>query len=168
MASRTLLIAVLLAGLAGLLAACTPTDAVANDVETVRIKGEVFFLEIAADDPTRVRGLSGRELIEEDGGMLFVFPRPRPLSFVMRDCLVPIDIAFLDQFGTVTATHEMPIQPRNEGESDAEYERRLTQYSSRAAALFAIELRSGKLAELGVEPGDRIELDAERLQRMAR
>ena len=167
MVTRTLLISCL-ACVAMLLAACVPNDAVSNDVETVRIEGEVFFLEIAADNARRTRGLGGRELIEEDGGMLFVFPRPRVLGFVMRDCLVPIDIAFLDQFGTVVATHEMPIEPREPGESDGAYERRLTTYSSNAAAQFAIELRAGKLRELGIERGDTIELDTTRLQRIAR
>jgi uncharacterized membrane protein (UPF0127 family) len=151
-----------------ILTACVPNEAVSNDVETVRINGQTFFLEIAADNATRVQGLGGRELIEEDGGMIFVFPRPRVLGFVMRDCLVPIDIAFLDQFGTVVATHEMPIEPREPGESDQAYEARLTTYSSRAAAQFAIELQAGKLRELGLERGDKVDLDLARLQSIAR
>ena len=167
MAIRTLLI-ICLAVLGLSLGACVPNDPVSNDVETVRINGEVFFLELAADNARRLRGLGGRELIEEDGGMLFVFPRPRVLGFVMRDCLVPIDIAFLDQFGTVVATHEMPVEPREPGESDQEYENRLTRYSSNAAAQFAIELRAGKLRELGIERGDTIDLETTRLQRIAR
>ena len=117
MATRTLLI-LCLAALGLFVSACVPNDAGANDVETIRINDQVFFLELAADNARRLRGLGGRELIEEDGGMLFVFPRPRVLGFVMRDCLVPIDIAFLDQFGTVVATHEMPVEPREPGESD--------------------------------------------------
>ena len=167
MATRTLLI-LCLAALGLFVSACVPNDAVANDVETIRINDQVFFLELAADNARRLRGLGGRELIEEDGGMLFVFPRPRVLGFVMRDCLVPIDIAFLDQFGTVVATHEMPVEPREPGESDQAYENRLTRYSSNAAAQFAIELRAGKLRELGIERGDTIELDTTRLQQMAR
>ncbi|MCW5757742.1 MAG: DUF192 domain-containing protein [Phycisphaeraceae bacterium] len=167
MASRTFLIISLL-GLVLLAASCVPGDPVANDVETVRVKGRTFFMEIAADDATRVRGLGGRELIEDDGGMLFVFPRPRVLGFVMRDCLVPIDIAFLDQFGVVVATHEMPIEPRQPGESASEYEGRLTVYSSRSAAQFALEFRAGMLRELGLERGDKVELDVARLQSIAR
>lgn len=167
MATRTMLIS-LLAAAALLVAACVPGEAVSNDVETVRIDGRTFFLEIAADNATRLRGLGGREMIEVDGGMLFVFPRPRVLNFVMRDCLVPIDIAFLDQFGTVVETHEMPIEPREEGESDQAYEQRLTQYSSKAAAQFALEFKAGTLRELGLERGDKVELDLQRLQSLAR
>lgn len=167
MATRTFLIS-LLALASVLLAACVPGEAVSNDVETIRINDRTFFLEIAADNATRVQGLGGREMIEEDGGMIFIFPRPRTLNFVMRDCLVPIDIAFLDQFGTVVATHEMPIEPREEGESAQAYEQRLIQYSSKAAAQFALEFRAGTLRELGLERGDKVELDLKRLQSIAR
>eukprot|EP01025_Chloroclados_australasicus_P028469 TRINITY_DN28203_c0_g2_i3.p5 TRINITY_DN28203_c0_g2~~TRINITY_DN28203_c0_g2_i3.p5 ORF type:complete len:109 (-),score=18.57 TRINITY_DN28203_c0_g2_i3:296-598(-) len=100
--------------------------------------------------------------------MIFVFPRPRRLEFVMRDCLVPIDIAFLDQFGTVVATHEMPVEPQLEGESRQAYESRLTRYPSNAAAQFALEFRAGKLRELGLERGDTVDLDFARLQKVAR
>jgi uncharacterized membrane protein (UPF0127 family) len=167
MAVRTILIPFL--GLALLfLGACVPGEAVSNDVETITINGQTFFLEIAADNDSRFKGLGGREQIEPDGGMIFVFPRPRVLGFVMRDCLVPIDIAFLDQFGTVVATHEMTIELPEDGESREDYLARLTTYSSRAAAQFALEFQGGKLRELGLERGDKVELDTERLQRIAR
>lgn len=167
MASRTILIA-LLALVSVLLGGCVPNEAVSNDVETITINDQTFFLEIAANNAKRQLGLGGRAQIEDDGGMIFVFARPRVLGFVMRDCLVPIDIAFLDQFGTVVATHEMPIEPRESGEDDAAYERRLTTYSSNAAAMFALEFKAGKLRELGLERGDKVELDTTRLQQMAR
>lgn len=167
MASRTILIA-LLALVSLTLGGCVPNEAVSNDVETITVNGQTFFLEVAANDAKRVRGLGGRELVEDDGGMIFIFPRPRVLGFVMRDCLVPIDIAFLDQFGTVVETHEMPIEPREPGESDSVYNSRLTTYSSNAAAMFALEFKAGKLRELGLERGDKVELDTTRLQRMAR
>ena len=167
MVTRTLLISLLALG-SLLVASCVPGEAVSNDVETVSINGRTFFVEIAADNATRVKGLGGREQIEHDGGMLFVFPRPRVLGFVMRDCLVPIDIAFLDQFGTVVATHEMPIEPREEGETNQAYEQRLTNYSSKAAAQFALEFKAGTLRELGLKRGDKVELDLQRLQSIAR
>lgn len=167
MATRTFLTTIL-ALLTLALASCMPGDAVINDVETVTIKGRTFFMEIAPDNSRRIRGLAGRELIEPDGGMIFVFPRPRVLGFVMRDCLVPIDIAFLDEFGVVVATHEMPIEPREPGEETAAYDRRLTNYSSRSPALFALEFKAGTLRELEIERGDKIEMDYARLQSIAR
>lgn len=144
-------------------------DTAAAGVEVVEIEGEKFFLELAADNPTRTKGLGGREFIAEDGGMLFVFPEPRRLNFVMRDCFVDIDVIFLDQLGNITAVHHMPVEePQREGESDYDYEMRLKRYPSRMAAQFAIELKGGTAGKLGVEAGEAIELDLNRLKSLAK
>src|SRR3954469_19885695 len=60
--------------------------------EDVKISGKTFHLELALEQDKRFKGLSDRESIPADGGMLFVFPQPVTSSFVMRDCPVPIDI----------------------------------------------------------------------------
>jgi uncharacterized membrane protein (UPF0127 family) len=125
----------------------------------VVIGGERFLLEVAADAPTQFRGLGGRTAIPRNGGMLFVNASPRPLAFVMRDCPIPIDVAYLDADGRVLNVHTMkPEPPRREGESVAAYEGRLPGYGSAGPAQYAIELAGGRFAELGVGRGDRIEL----------
>ncbi len=141
----------------------------AGGTEVVKLKGRSFTLDLAADNPTRMIGLGGRTEIPEDGGMLFVFPESRGLKFVMRDCPVAIDVAFLDPLGTVTAVHTMePEEPKRADEDEFTYENRLKKYSSRFAAQFAIEVRGGMLDELGVKAGDQIDLDLKRLKRLAR
>ena len=136
---------------------------------TLRIKGETFRLELALDDATRFQGLSGRESIPANGGMLFVFPDVQLRAFVMRDCPNPIDIAYLDGSRRVVAVHTMaPEPPRREGESDIAYERRLPGYTSRFGAQFAIETAGGRLKELGLAPGDQVDFDAETLKARAR
>jgi uncharacterized membrane protein (UPF0127 family) len=146
-----------------------------RDVAEVRIGGERLHLEIAADERTRMKGLSGRTHIERDGGMLFVFPAPGQLSFVMRDCLVDIDILFLDGAGRVVSMHEMKAEaPRGPGEgspgdlANAAYDRRLRKYPSRFRAQFAIEIRGGRLRELGVQEGDLVRMDVGALKALAK
>lgn len=135
----------------------------------VTINGERFVMELALDDATRIRGLSGRETIDPQGGMLFVFPHAGRHEFVMRDCPAPIDIAFLDASGRVVAVHHMtPEPPRREGESAVAYENRLKRYPSRFPAQYAVETVGGRLAALGVKEGDLIRFDAEGLKRRAR
>lgn len=147
-----------------------------GDVQKVIIAGETFRLEVAADEPTRTRGLGGRNFIAPDGGMLFVFPVPRRTYFVMRDCPVDIDIIFLGPQGHVLAMYEMRAEaPRGPDEGlpgtyNARYEERLTKYDSRYAAQFAIELAGGTLKRLKgkIREGDRIELPYASLKRRAR
>jgi hypothetical protein len=126
------------------------------------IGGERFELEVAADPLTQYRGLGGRAHVDPRGGMLFVYPTPRPLAFVMRDCVVPIDVAFLDAEGRVINAHEMtPEAPRRAGESAAAYEARLRLYPSALPARYAVEVAGGRLRALGVRGGDRIELETD-------
>ncbi len=137
--------------------------------ERVVMAGRTFWLEPVLDDATRLRGLGGRETIEPDGGMLFAFTAAAPLSFVMRDCLTDIDIAFLDGAGRVVATHEMKMEaPRGADESEAAYETRLRKYSSRYPSQFVVEVAPGTLGKLGLKPGDLVTLDAEGLKRRAK
>ncbi len=57
--------------------ACSNDPGVPEGRELVTIKGERFFVEPATNDATRFKGLGGRDSIEPDGGMLFVFPTSR-------------------------------------------------------------------------------------------
>ena len=126
----------------------------------VEIAGEPFELELALDAATRYQGLSGRRAIEPNGGMLFANTTEGPQAMVMRDCAIPIDVAFLDFSGEVVAIHEMrPELPHRPGESQREYESRLRVYGSGAPAGFAIETAGGRLGEVGLQVGDRVVFD---------
>jgi uncharacterized membrane protein (UPF0127 family) len=135
----------------------------------VEIAGEPFELELALDAATRHQGLSGRLSIEPNGGMLFVSTVERPQAMVMRDCPIPIDVAFLDSSGEVMVIHEMrPELPRRPTESQREYESRLRLYDSGAPAGFAIEVAGGRLDEIGLQVGDRVVFDIARTLNLAR
>lgn len=171
---------VLLAGVLSMTACSknsTPSGNANTNVESVKIDGKVFHLELALDGETRFKGLSDREFIEPDGGMLFVFPRPSDQRFVMRDCPIDIDIIFLDPSGRITAMHHMPAEAPRDPETEPEtgvpstdkYEQRLTRYPSRYPAQFVIELAGGMLENLDLSEGDLIDLnDPEGLKKRAK
>jgi len=137
--------------------------------ETVRVGAETFTLELAHTAELRAKGLMYRREIAPAGGMLFVFPVPFLQSFWMGNCLTDIDILFLDPRGRVTAAHEMKAEPlQGPGETYEDYHARLTKYSSRLPAQFAIELAPGSLRRLEVAVGDTVALDIPRLRALAR
>ncbi len=134
--------------------------------EQVILKGRPFNLELALTSGQREKGLMGRDTIAADEGMLFVYPDEEPypakLNFWMKDCLIPIDLIFIDREGIITAVHEMkPPQP---GTADED----LVVYSSKRPAQFAIEIKGGLAAELGLLVGDTIKLDRDNLVKKAR
>lgn len=133
------------------------------------LAGETFTLELAADEPSRTRGLMGRTAIEPQGGMLFIFDDDADRSFWMANCVIDIDIAFVDSRGRVTAIHEMKAdKPRGEHESLIAYESRLKSYESHRPAQFAIELKAGTLKRLGLKPGQWIKADWKRIGKLAK
>lgn len=165
----------------GLLKACEqpPQKLINGAVATVKISGQTYKLDIAANDAVRMKGLGERTSIPDDGGMIFVFPpsQVRVQEFLMRDCPIGIDIIYLDGAGRVLTTYEMkPEPPRDpaKGEGAAgemgnrAYETRLKRYPSRYPATFAVELKEGSVKKLAVKEGDLIELDAAGLKNMAR
>lgn len=159
----------LVAVISGLLVAAAFETTNASQTYDMPIDGERFRLEIAADVQSRSLGLGGRESIEANGGMLFVFPNAKIRSFFMRDCTIPIDIVFLDDIGVITALYTMePEAPRGRTESNTAYERRLKRYSSLARSPYAIELRAGTIHRLGLTQGERVSLDTQRIKTFLR
>jgi len=157
------------ASLVGALALCGCDQKAGADVARVKIAGHSYFLEVAATDEVRYKGMGGRTFIEDDGGMIFIFRAPMTLGFVMRDCPIAIDILFLDGSGRVVAAHEMKAEePRRVGETDTAYDNRLKQYPSRFAAQFVVELKEGSIRKLGVKEGDLLEFDAAGLKARAK
>ena len=150
-----------------ILAAAGPATRPAK--ERVVIAGETFRLEPAINAEARQRGLGGREKIEDHGGMLFVFRDARRRSFYMKDCVIDIDIMFLDPRGRITAVHRMtPEPPRRDDETEAAYLGRLRSYASLYPAQFVIELQAGSLDALGLRVDQKGELDLARLKAHAR
>src|SRR4029453_17821917 len=62
----------------------------------VTVRGVELTVEVARTPAEQLRGLGGRTWIDPKGGMLFPFGGPRLTAFVMRDCPIAIDVAFLD------------------------------------------------------------------------
>ena len=97
--------------------------------------------ELAAVPPDTAAGIPNGA----DRGMLFVFDDDLPRSFWMRNTIIPLDIAYIRSDGTIVKTYTM-----------APLETRL--YPSIEAARFALEVREGLLAELGIVRGDKVEI----------
>jgi uncharacterized membrane protein (UPF0127 family) len=111
------------------------------------IAGTTWTLEIAATPTERYQGLSGRTSIPSDRGMLFVFPRVQAVEFCMRDCEVPIDIAFIDRDGRVVKAETMAVEPDRLGTK---------LYDSEKPILYVLEVAGGSLSSAGVKKGDLV------------
>lgn len=111
------------------------------------VGGTVFTIELAATPEQRQQGLMHREELAANTGMLFIFPESAPRSFWMKDTPLPLSIAFISSEGRILEIYDM--EPLS-----------LTPVRSRFPAKYALEVNQGRFDELGIEPGDRIDLEA--------
>ena len=131
-------------------------------------KGERFDVELASTIERRARGMGGRPTFPAGTAMLFVNPGDRVRRYWMKNCLVDIDVAFIDRFGRITAMHRMPAEPpKGPRESTASYQARLKGYPSRRPARYALELPAGDLDRLGFQLGDVLPMPHAPLQATA-
>ncbi|MBL7133110.1 MAG: DUF192 domain-containing protein [Phycisphaerae bacterium] len=118
----------------------------------VTINQRSWQVELATTPQQHRRGLAGRSQISPEEGMLFVFPRAKPLRFWMKGCLVDLDIAFIGPDMRVVAVRTMRA-----GADRGNY----VTYSSVHPAQYALEVRAGGLAAAGVRTGHSAQFSAE-------
>lgn len=99
--------------------------------------------EVASTQEQRAIGLMHRPSMPANDGMLFVFERPGQQCFWMKNTLLPLSIAFLDDDGTVVNIEEMKPQS-------------LDSHCSAKPVRFALEMNQGWFSKRAIKPGAKI------------
>ncbi|MCK9589592.1 MAG: DUF192 domain-containing protein [Terrimicrobiaceae bacterium] len=113
-------------------------------VAALRIGSTSVRAEVADEAPERSSGLMFRKSLGTDSGMLFVMPSIGPASFWMKNTLVPLSIAFLDENGTIMEIHDM--QPKSEKIVKSAFSR----------IAYALEMEQGWFGKKNIWPGERV------------
>jgi uncharacterized membrane protein (UPF0127 family) len=117
----------------------------------VNINGHVVKVQIAATDQTRQQGLSGREVLADDAGMLFVFDQPGTYPFWMKGMKFPLDFIWILNHKVVEITPDVPVET-DSGQSD------LTQYSPSEPVDSVLEVNAGYTASNNIRVGDDVKI----------
>jgi len=139
------LVATLCLMFASHLPARAATDSAQPPLPTVSllIDGKALETEVASTSQQRYMGLSFRRSMGENEGMLFVYDGERPLTFTMRNTLIPLSIAFISEDMVINEIHDMNVGPNQ-------------LFDSRAPAKFALEVNQGWFEDNGIEAGAQI------------
>lgn len=133
--------------LAALLAVALAASALATTTQlpsrTITVGKEKLLVEVVDTPDQRATGLMNRFSLQPDHGMLFVFDKPQPLAFWMKNTYIPLSIAFVDEGGVIINIEDM--RPQDE-----------STHWSKANALYAIEVKQGWFAAKGITPGVRV------------
>ncbi|MEG8946562.1 DUF192 domain-containing protein [Rosettibacter firmus] len=101
-------------------------------------------IEIADDDEQRMTGLMFRDKMEENQGMLFIFPYEAQQSFWMKNTFIPLDMIFVNSKMEIVKIHKntTPFSEQS--------------YSSGQPAQYVVEVNAGYTDKYGIKEGDKI------------
>lgn len=117
-----------------------------RDVVLVEAGGSQYRFEVeVADDPSeRAEGLMYRQSLADNAGMLFLYPKPQPVEFWMKNTPLSLDIIFVREDGTIARIAESTTPMSEELISSGEPVRAV------------LEVKAGTMRQLGVTAGDRL------------
>ena len=113
----------------------------------VNINGNPFEVKLAVSPSSISQGMKGKRFDDSYGGLLFLMPKNDTHSFWMKDCLIPLDILFIDN-DTITNLHS-----NCEPCTDENCRRYLGNGS------YVLEVPGGTCDRLGIQKGDTVEMN---------
>lgn len=76
----------------------------------LQLNGQALIVEVASSDAQREQGLMYRRILPTNHGMLFVFAQPTQFGMWMKNTVLPLSVAFLDENGVVINIANMKPQ----------------------------------------------------------
>lgn len=128
-------------------AASAQQQAVTMPVVQLNIGMYVIEAEVASTLAQREQGLMGRKAMAENAGMLFDLERPALLECMwMKDTLLPLSVAFIDETGKIINIEEM--KPMTEDQHCS---------AKGAHVRYALEMNALWFKKKNIKPGAQIQ-----------
>jgi uncharacterized protein len=117
----------------------------AQKLPSIRLNAGIHNIqaEVAQTPEQRSTGLMFRKEMAANEGMLFIFEQPAVQCFWMKNTLLPLSIAFVDDSGAVVNLADM--KPQSE-----------QSHCSTKPVRFVLEMNQGWFAKRGIGPGATI------------
>ncbi len=106
-------------------------------------------VEVADTPESRAQGLMNRTSLPENAGMLFVFESTERWSFWMKNTLIPLSLAFVDEQWEIVDIQDMAVAKDPEN-GPFEF------YSAAKPARYALEVSQGFFRRKGVGVGAKV------------
>jgi uncharacterized protein len=124
------------------------TGMINSERAKVEVSGNTVKVEIADSPEEWSKGLMFRDSLEENQGMLFIFPDEKYRNFWMKNTFIPLDIIFISSdFEIIDVTTMQPCK------QDI-----CLSYKSQKPARYVLELNAGYAGEKQISIGDKINL----------
>lgn len=100
--------------------------------------------EVAARDAERQQGLMFREKLGPNEGMVFLFEAPAGVCMWMKNTLIPLSVAFIDDGGKIVNIEDMQPQTTNS-------------HCAKKPVRYALEMNLGWFKQKNIKPGSVID-----------
>lgn len=118
--------------------------------ETISINEKEILVEVVSTNENRKKGLSNRESLGENQGMLFVFERKAIPSFWMKDMLIPLDIIWIADEKVTQIDKNVPTPEKGTQDKD------LKLYTPNGPIDFVLEVNAGFADKNNIKVGDPV------------
>ena len=134
------------AALAGLMCCLGPVLAQQPGLPAIKLNAGIHVIqaEVASTVATRSQGLMQRKSMAQGDGMLFLFDESAGHCMWMKNTLIPLSVAFIDEAGEIVNIADM--QPLDE-----------TTHCALRPVRYALEMNQGWFKRRGIAPGTRID-----------
>ena len=122
---------------------------------SINIGDKKLFIELADTFEKRKTGLMNRRFLEKNHGMLFVFSQQQSLSFWMKNTLIPLSIAYINEQCILIDIQKMYPYKKNETHQKT--------YKSSAPARYALETNINWFENNQVKVGDQLSISMKNL-----
>lgn len=120
---------------------------------SLEVENQTIRVEIADSPQEWQLGLSYRDTLAENHGMLFVFPEEKRRTFWMRGCNFDIDLAYIESDGTISEIITMEKEPLDTPLDS------LTEYPSQSTSIrYVLEMIGGWFEENNVSAETKLDL----------
>ena len=117
---------------------------------TVAFRQHAFMAEVAATEPEKAKGLMYRQSLAKDRCMFFVYGEDGYHAIWMKNCLIALDVVWVDAEGKVleAVEHVPPCSPMRGDDCPT--------YGGTVPSRHFIEFAPGTLRRIGLKKGDRL------------
>jgi hypothetical protein len=129
--------------LAALLLSSASVLAQSNPVAKLNAGMHLIQAEVVSDPGSRARGLMHRKALGNNAGMLFIFDEASIHCMWMKNTLIPLSVAFIDDKGIIVNIEDM--EPHSEAS-----------HCAARPVRYALEMNRGWFAARGIKPGTRL------------
>lgn len=117
---------------------------------TAKVNNKIYKLTLAKTDADKIKGLSGKDSLAADTGMLFVFSQKGIYPFWMKNMKFPIDIIYINDNKVVDLFENAQVPASGTADVD------IQKYKPSDPGQYVLEVNAFEITKQKIKKGDTV------------